>query len=80
MCRDGPRAPRFSDGGLFASGSYTALEADYAARYAMMHPPSTNGGHPVILFAVFLSSAYVVTLRDYPPDDPDCPQMVICIA
>jgi hypothetical protein len=46
----------------------------------MMHPPSTNSGHPVILFAVFLSSAYVVTLRDYPPDDPDCPQMVICIA
>ena len=32
--------------------------------------------YPVILFAVFLSSAYVVTLRDYPPDDPDRPQMV----
>ena len=29
--------------------------------------------YPVILFAVFLSSAYVVTLRDYPPDDPDRP-------
>ncbi len=32
--------------------------------------------YPVILFAVFLSSAYVVTLRDYPPDDPDRLQMV----
>jgi hypothetical protein len=32
--------------------------------------------YPVILFAVFLSSAYVVTMRDYPPDDPDRPQMV----
>lgn len=32
--------------------------------------------YAVILFAVFLSSAYVVTLRDYPPDDPDRPQMV----
>ena len=31
--------------------------------------------YPVILFAVFLSSAYVVTLRDY-PHDPDRPQMV----
>jgi hypothetical protein len=98
VCRDGPRALRFTDGGFFATGSYTALELDYATRYAMMHPPSDSGEYasrpthvcglhqcteylccyryPVILFAVFLSSAYVVTLRDYPPDDPDRPQTV----
>ena len=43
VCRDGPRALRFTDGGFFATGSYTALELDYAARYAMMHPPSASG-------------------------------------
>jgi hypothetical protein len=43
VCRDGPRALRFTDGGFFATGSYTALELDYATRYAMMHPPSTSG-------------------------------------
>ena len=43
VCRDGPRALRFTDGGFFATGSYTALELDYATRYAMMHPPSASG-------------------------------------
>ena len=43
VCRDGPRALRFTDGGFFATGSYTALELDYAARYAMMHPPTASG-------------------------------------
>jgi hypothetical protein len=97
VCRDGPRALRFTDGGFFATGSYTALELDYARRYAMNFPPSASGeyahpllqslqflcteppcfhSYPVILYAVFMSSAYVVTLRDYPPDDPDRPQMV----
>ena len=43
VCRDGPRALRFTDGGFFATGSYTALELDYATRYALMHPPTSSG-------------------------------------
>ena len=33
-------------------------------------PPSASGEYPVILFAVSVASAYVVTLGDYDPNDP----------
>ena len=71
VCRDGPRAFRLTDSGYFGAGSYFALEFDYAARYAMMRPPNSSGEYGVILFAVMVSAAYVVTPgRDYVPDDP----------
>jgi hypothetical protein len=72
VLRDGPRALRFTDGGYFSTGSYTAFELDYASRYALLKP-AANGDCTVILFAVFLSSAYIVTHRDYHPDDPSTP-------
>jgi hypothetical protein len=38
--------------------------------------PSANGEYPVILFAVSIASAYVVTpVRDYPADDPSHPEL-----
>jgi hypothetical protein len=71
VCRDGPRAFRLTDSGFFGAGSYFAIELDYAARYAMMRPPSPSGEYGVILFAVMVSAAYVVTPgRDYLADDP----------
>jgi hypothetical protein len=40
-----------------------------------MQAPSASGEYPVILFAVSIASAYVVTPgRDYPADDPSQPQ------
>ena len=66
VCRDGPRAFRFTDAGYFGAGSYFALELDYASRYAKMAPPNANGEYCVILFAVCIECAYVVTpARDY---------------
>jgi hypothetical protein len=39
--------------------------------------PSENGEYPVILFAVSVASAYVVTpgKNDYPADHPDHPEL-----
>jgi hypothetical protein len=74
VCRDNPRSFRTTDGGFFGAGLYFALELDYAARFAMMRPPSPSGEYGVILFAVMVSSAYVLTLaRDYPSDDAQQP-------
>ena len=40
-----------------------------------MQAPSASGEYPVILFAVSVASAYVVTPgSDYPADDPSQPQ------
>jgi hypothetical protein len=72
ILRDGPRALRFTDGGYFSSGSYTAFELDYASRYALFKP-ADNGDCFAILFAAFLSAPYVITQRDYHPDDSTCP-------
>jgi len=75
VCRDNPRSFRTTDSGFFGVGSYFALELDYAAHYATMRPPNTNGEYGVILFAVMVSAAYIVTpsARDYPADDPHQP-------
>jgi hypothetical protein len=74
VCRDNPRSFRTTDGGFFGAGSYFALELDYAARYAAMGPPSPSGEFGVILFAVLVSAAYVVTPdRDYPAHEPQHP-------
>jgi hypothetical protein len=41
-----------------------------------MQSPSASGEFPVILFAVFVASAYVVTpCIDYPADDPNHPEL-----
>ena len=41
-----------------------------------MQAPSASGEYPVILFAVSVASAYVVTPgSDYPADDPDHPEL-----
>jgi hypothetical protein len=41
----------------------------------MLQAPSASGEYPVILFAVSVASAYVITPgRDYPADDPSQPQ------
>ncbi len=43
--------------------------------YPLKQAPSASGEYPVILFAVSVASAYVVTPgSDYPADDPSQPQ------
>jgi hypothetical protein len=43
--------------------------------FTLAQAPSASGEFPVILFAVSVASAYVVTPgRDYPADDPSQPQ------
>jgi len=74
VCRDGPRPLRTTDGGYFGAGSYFALEMNYAARYAMMQAPSVNGDYPVILFAVKVANAYVVSPDADYVDDPSLPE------
>jgi hypothetical protein len=38
--------------------------------------PSASGEYPVVMFAVSVASAYVLSPgRDYPPDDPDHPEL-----
>ena len=44
--------------------------------YPLRQAPSASGEYPVILFAVSVASAYVVTPgSDYPADDPDHPEL-----
>jgi hypothetical protein len=43
--------------------------------FVLNQAPSGDGEYPVILFAVSVASAYVVSPgRDYPADDPDHPE------
>jgi hypothetical protein len=68
VASDGPPSLRKTDAGFFGAGSYLALEAAYAARYAKMSPPNAAGECGVILYAVSLSRAVPVTLgRHYKP-------------
>jgi Poly(ADP-ribose) polymerase catalytic domain len=70
VCRDGMRSFRLTDGGFFGTGSYVALEQDYAVRYSKFSPPNDKDEYGVILFAVFMECAYVITpVRDYLPDN-----------
>ncbi|CUE68067.1 protein kinase, putative [Bodo saltans] len=73
VCRDGPRSLRTTDSGYFGAGSYFALEAAYALRYS--RPEPTSGECPVILYAVSVSQAKVITPeRDYRRhEDPNTP-------
>ncbi|CUG87604.1 WD40 repeat-containing protein, putative [Bodo saltans] len=69
-CRDGPRSLRTTDCG---AGSYFALEAAYALRYS---DPS-DGKSAVILYALSVSQAKVITPeRDYREvEDPSTPHL-----
>ena len=79
VCRAGMRAFRFTDGGYFGTGSYVALEQEYAAQYSKKSLPNDKDEYGVILFAVFMECAYVITpgrdyLDDMPPQDPADPK------
>ena len=65
VCRDGPRSLRLTDAGFFGAGSYFALEAAYAARYAKFGPPNAAGEFGVILYAVSVSRAVPLTLGEH---------------
>ncbi|CUG93315.1 WD40 repeat-containing protein, putative [Bodo saltans] len=75
VCRDGPRSLRTTDCGYFGAGSYFALEATYAVRYSGPEPANTE--RPVIMYAVSVSQAKVITLeRDYRAvEDPSTPHL-----
>jgi len=58
---------RKTDGGYFGAGLYTALEPTYAARYAMFNDANEKGEYAMLLFAILVGNAYVVTQeKDYP--------------
>jgi hypothetical protein len=59
VCRDGPRNFRTTDPGFFGAGVYFAREAAYAAFYS-----KGDGERAVILFAVSLSQAYPITVKE----------------
>ncbi|CUI11646.1 protein kinase, putative [Bodo saltans] len=61
VCEDGPRSLSTTDSGFFGSGSYFALEAWYASRFSKPSPAHDNE-RCLILFAVSISQAYVITL------------------
>ncbi|CUG90879.1 Hypothetical protein, putative, partial [Bodo saltans] len=75
VCRDGPRSLRTTDCGYFGTGSYFALEAEYAQLFCSPDPAS--GECSVILFAVSISQARVITPeRDYRQiEDPTTPHL-----
>ncbi|CUG58191.1 serine-threonine protein kinase, putative [Bodo saltans] len=62
ICRDKPRSFRTTDASYFGTGSYFAQEASYAEQFCGDSP---TGEKAVILFAISVSQAKVVTLRDY---------------
>lgn len=50
-------------------------QRDARAALTLRQAPTAHGEYPVILFAVNVASAYVVSPgRDYPADDPDHPE------
>jgi hypothetical protein len=61
VCRDGPRSRHTTDAGFFGSGSYFALEPSYAEQYCGPCT-SSSGERAVILFAISVSQAKIVTL------------------
>jgi len=62
----GPRPLRTTDAGFFGAGSYTALEAAYAARYSILGGSGAAGSLVMVMFAAVVGAAYVMTRRlDY---------------
>ena len=71
VVKSGPRPLRTTDGGFFGTGSYTALEAGYVARYARMGGADADGNFCCLLYATVVGCAYVITRRlDY-TENPD---------
>jgi serine/threonine protein kinase len=78
ICECGPRNLRTTDAGFFGSGSYFALEADYASVYSTTNRnPNTSGEYGVILYAISVAQTHVVTLHgDYRAvEDPNKPDI-----
>eukprot|EP00931_Biecheleriopsis_adriatica_P122616 TRINITY_DN9761_c0_g1_i10.p1 TRINITY_DN9761_c0_g1~~TRINITY_DN9761_c0_g1_i10.p1 ORF type:complete len:350 (-),score=34.99 TRINITY_DN9761_c0_g1_i10:235-1284(-) len=69
VLRNGPRPLRLTDAGFFCAGTYTALEAEYAARYSRMadaDSAGSDGCFVMVLYAAVVGCAYVITRRlDY---------------
>ena len=66
VVKSGPRPLRTTDGGFFGAGSYTALEAEYAARYARIGGADADGNFCCLLYATVVGCAYIITRRlDY---------------
>jgi len=58
---------RTTDGGYFAAGSYTSLNAAYASEYSEYSAPGPTGEYAVLLVATCVGCAYVITRgEDYP--------------
>ena len=79
ICLNGLQATRAQDPGYFGAGSYSSLNVEYAARYAMGEfdrPPrhrdftATGGLVPVIMFAAAVNMAYPVS-PDVDDPQPD---------
>lgn len=76
VVQDLPRNFRTMGGGFFGAGSYFALECRYAMRCSLLAEPDPATRHfAVILFALRIGAAYVVTRDDYPGTDPEHPQL-----
>lgn len=68
VCRDRPRAFHFTDAGYFGSGSYFALEPSYAEQFCGEgHGPHEE--RAVILFAISISQAKMITLGNHYSND-----------
>ncbi|CUG87284.1 Hypothetical protein, putative [Bodo saltans] len=72
LCRDGPRSLRTTDSGYFGTGSYFALEALYASKYA-----GESGEMALVLFAISVTQVKPITVEnDYrdveDPAKPGC--------
>lgn len=66
---------RSTDGGYFGGGSYTTLNANYAAEYSELKPPGPGVEYAVLLVATCVGCAYVITRgRDY--SDQTSPEAV----
>jgi hypothetical protein len=74
MIETGPRSMRTTDAGFFGVGTYFALEASYASRYAVMGGVTPNGEYGIVLYAISVSQTHVVTVdNDYDGDSAQRP-------
>lgn len=79
ICRDRPRSLRTTDAGFFGAGSYFALEASYAAKFPKNFDDTPENEPPkeraMVLFAVSVSQAKVITVADDYLDDYNTPHL-----
>jgi hypothetical protein len=66
ICECGPRSLRTTDAGFYGTGSYFALEGQYASRYSQLGGANAAGEFGMILYAVSVAQTHVVTVAgDY---------------